>query len=127
MTQPNPAVDLEHLHQYTSGDLALESEIYGLFREQVRIWLRLLVVDGDAEGWAAAAHSLKGSARGLGAHQLAAACEVAEAVILSGTTERAVALEAIRGHVDAVMQFIDKREYQLKIQSLRKPSQASNS
>lgn len=127
MANNQNAIDLQHLNQYTGGDLELEQEIYGLFREQIRIWLRLLTADGDTEAWASAAHSLKGSARGLGAHSLATACEAAEAVIMSGTAERSVAAQEVRAKVDAVLQFIDKRQYKLKIQSLRSSSQAPNS
>ncbi|MCF6293683.1 MAG: hypothetical protein L3J04_09850 [Robiginitomaculum sp.] len=42
MKNNHNAIDLQHLNQYTGGDLELEQEIYGLFKEQVRIWLRLL-------------------------------------------------------------------------------------
>jgi len=127
MKNNHNAIDLQHLNQYTGGDLELEQEIYGLFKEQVRIWLRLLIADGDKEGWASAAHSLKGSARGLGANSLAAACERAEAVIMSGSAERSVAAQDVRDKVDAVLHFINKREYKLRIQSLRSSSQDSNS
>ncbi|PHR59236.1 MAG: phosphotransferase [Robiginitomaculum sp.] len=127
MSASEPAIDLEHLHQYTGDDLNLEKEIYSLFREQVRMWLRMLVADADNEAWSSAAHSLKGSARGLGAHKLAAACETAEAVILSGQAARAVAATEVRTQVDQVTHFIDKRLYKMQIQDLRKPSQASNS
>jgi HPt (histidine-containing phosphotransfer) domain-containing protein len=127
MNQSPNAIDLEHLHRYTGDNVALEKEIYGLFREQVRMWLKMLVADASSDAWGSAAHSLKGSARGLGAHNLAAACEAAEAVVLSGKPARALAASDVRGEVDAVMAFIDKREYRLQIQELRKPSQAPNS
>ncbi|MBL4595616.1 MAG: Hpt domain-containing protein [Robiginitomaculum sp.] len=120
MSAKQSAIDLKHLHQYTCGDVQMEREIYSLFREQVRVWLKLLIADGDTEGWAAAAHSLKGSARGIGAHQLAAACEAAEAVIRAGTPARSVAAAQVREQVNAVIHFIDKREYKLQIQDLRK-------
>jgi len=127
MSNSQNAIDLEHLQRYTSGDLALEKEIYGLFREQAQIWLKMLVVDADQEGWGAAAHSLKGSARGIGAHGLAAACEAAEALVLSGKAARSVAIDDVRDQVDHVLHFIDRREYKISIQDLRKPSNASNS
>jgi len=127
MSTSQTAVDMKHLHQYTGDDLGLELEIFGLFRQQVQIWLKMLVASADSESWGAAAHSLKGSARGLGAHQLAAACEAAEVVVLSGLTERSLAAEKVRAEVDAVLHFIDRREYNFKIQDLRNSSQASNS
>ncbi len=127
MDKCNVAVDMEHLNQYTNGDLELEQEIFGLFREQIQIWLKMLKVDADNEEWAAAAHSLKGSARGLGAHKLASACEAAEAVVLCGAAQRGVAAANVRQEVDGVLGFIDRREYDLGIQGLRNSSHDSNS
>lgn len=120
-------VDLVYLHKYTSGDAALEREVYALFREQVSMWMKLLKVDSDNQSWGSAAHSIKGSARGLGAHGLASACEAAEAVIASGRTARASAAADVRVHVDAVLAFLAQREYALNIQDLRKPSKDLNS
>lgn len=126
MAERDP-VDLKHLHKYTGGDVALEREIYALFREQVSMWLKLLKSDSDSQSWGSAAHSIKGSARGLGAHGLASACEAAEAVVVSGKTARASAAADVRHQVDQVLAFLAQREYALNIQELRKPSNDLNS
>lgn len=73
-------VDLVHLTRYTLGDRALERETLTLFSNQTGVYLdRLREAAGEKE-WREAAHSLKGSARAVGAWQLAAAAEAAEAI-----------------------------------------------
>lgn len=126
MTKP-PAIDLEHLARYSGGDAALEEEVFSLFRQQVELWVRLLEPNTDMESWAAAAHSLKGSARSIGAHQLASACETAETVSAAGPIQRSVAAQDVRQRADAALQFIDEHLYRLKIQALRKSSKRENS
>lgn len=69
-------LDRAHFHQMTAGDSALQREVAGLFRDQVAGWEAALAEGGD---WRTAAHTLKGSARGIGLAKLAAACEAAEA------------------------------------------------
>lgn len=73
-----PLFDRAHLSRYTDGDSGLESELLGLFRDQAQRCLGLM--DGVAErgAWRAATHTLKGSARGVGAFALADLCEEAE-------------------------------------------------
>ena len=65
------AVDFKHLELYAGGDLALMEEVLGIFREQAAMWVRLLDVAAPAEAWRDAAHTLKGSSRGIGAFALA--------------------------------------------------------
>ena len=71
------AVDFGHLETYAGHDAALVDEVLGLFEQQVASWTRLL--DPMAPGWRDAAHTLKGSALGVGAFQMAQACDAAEA------------------------------------------------
>ncbi len=68
-------LDSAHFHHMTAGDAALQREVAGLFRDQVAGWDAALASGGD---WRAAAHTLKGSARGIGLTKLAATCEAAE-------------------------------------------------
>jgi HPt (histidine-containing phosphotransfer) domain-containing protein len=126
MTTP-PAIDLEHLKRYSGGDLALEAEVFALFRQQTELWMRLLEPDGDEESWASAAHSLKGSARSIGAHALAKACEIAEALGKASITERAIAAQDVRECVTKALEFIDTHTYKMRIQALRASSQRENS
>jgi HPt (histidine-containing phosphotransfer) domain-containing protein len=68
-------LDRAHFDHMTAGDRTLQIEVLGLFRQQVEAWRTGLV---SGEGWRNAAHTLKGSARGIGLNALAAACEVVE-------------------------------------------------
>lgn len=68
-------LDRAHFAHMTAGDRALQIEVLGLFREQVENWRAQLASSGD---WRQAAHTLKGSARGIGLNALASACEAAE-------------------------------------------------
>jgi HPt (histidine-containing phosphotransfer) domain-containing protein len=77
-------IDLVHLARQTMGDRALEVELLALFdRQAAQIAQKLGAQDSDATqdsnaaaGWRAdLAHKLKGSARAIGAHGVAAAAE----------------------------------------------------
>jgi HPt (histidine-containing phosphotransfer) domain-containing protein len=74
------SVDFGHLESYVAGDRAVVREVLSLFSDQARTVLPALdpVVGGNA--WRDAAHSLKGSALGIGAFKLAEACSDAEIV-----------------------------------------------
>jgi HPt (histidine-containing phosphotransfer) domain-containing protein len=77
-TGPTPVFDREHLAQYTSGDAALEAELFGLLKEQAERCLNAMQAATDGNAWRAAAHTLKGASRGVGAFELAEACQRAE-------------------------------------------------
>lgn len=68
-------LDRAHFDHMTGADRALQAEIVGLFRDQVAGWTASCQ---GADGWRAAVHTMKGSARGIGLTELAAACEAAE-------------------------------------------------
>lgn len=74
------AIDFSHLEHYVGGDQAIIREVLDLFRDQARTVLTALDPEGPADQWRNAAHSLKGSALGIGAKALAAACGEAEVV-----------------------------------------------
>jgi HPt (histidine-containing phosphotransfer) domain-containing protein len=67
-------IDQDHLSRMTFGDARLEREVLEIFRRQATIMLSRI---GGAEPAAAAAavHTLKGSARGIGAWRVARAAE----------------------------------------------------
>ncbi len=73
------AVDFAYLDNFCAGDTALIDEVLGLFAEQAQLWGRLLDPEGDGEAWRDGAHSLKGSALGIGAGDAARVCGEAEA------------------------------------------------
>jgi len=70
--------DRAHLNQYTAGDTALEAELVGLLRDQAERCLAAMEAACDPNSWMAAAHTLKGASRGVGAFELGDACQRAE-------------------------------------------------
>ena len=76
-------IDLAHLRQSTFGDARLEREVLGLFEEQLeRLLSQLMKLPPDA---GALAHTLKGSARAIGAFAVAEAASALELTIRDGT------------------------------------------
>jgi hypothetical protein len=70
-------IDRNHLARMTLGDGNLEREILGLFRQQAGMLLVRMASDSP-KVIAGFAHTLTGSARGIGAWQVAAAAEALE-------------------------------------------------
>lgn len=64
-------IDLVHLARATLGDRALEREVLGLFVRQATLQVDRLKAAGDPAAFRAAAHTLKGAALGVGAHDVA--------------------------------------------------------
>ncbi|MEM8645830.1 MAG: Hpt domain-containing protein [Pseudomonadota bacterium] len=79
-TTDHDAIDMEHLLHYTMGDEALAREVLGLFCAQGRIYLEQLSAANDPSERKATAHTLKGSARGVGAHRVAVLAQDLEAL-----------------------------------------------
>jgi HPt (histidine-containing phosphotransfer) domain-containing protein len=77
---PAPPVDLVHLSRYTLGARALQGELLELFRTQSVVYVERLAAARSETEWRDAAHSLKGSARAIGAWRAAAAADRAEAL-----------------------------------------------
>src|SRR5260370_24338281 len=71
------AIDLEHLARMTLGERSLEAEVLTLFERQAAVLLARMRVSAPAAA-AALAHTLKGSARGIGALRVAAAADAVE-------------------------------------------------
>lgn len=100
-------VDLVHLARYTLGDRGLEQEVLGLFVTQARLYLRRLQEATGDKPWRDAAHTLKGSARSIGAWRVAQAAEAAET--LQGAALKAgreQALAAVRAAVEEACAYI---------------------
>lgn len=76
----NRPVDLVHLARYTMGNRSLEREVLTLFHKQCESYLQRLKEAGEDKAWADAAHTIKGSARGIGAWHVAKCAETAEAL-----------------------------------------------
>jgi len=78
--EPVPSADViddDHLRRMTLGDRALEREVLEIFARQAALMLRRIAGAEPALA-AAAAHTLKGSARGIGAWRVALAAEQLE-------------------------------------------------
>ena len=72
--------DQEHLRQYTGGDPALERELVNLFLSHFAPVRTQLDAARSAQEWKFAAHSLKGSARSIGAPRIAALADKLESM-----------------------------------------------
>ena len=85
------AIDVQHLGRMTLGEAALETEVLALFAAQSRDLVgRLAAFPADA---AALAHTLKGSARAIGAFRVADAALGLEAAMKNnGDVQGAIAL-----------------------------------
>lgn len=100
-------VDLTHLRRFTHGDAGLEAEILTLFSDQLPITIRALKDATSPKDWNIAAHTLKGSARAVGAWSLANAAEEAENLTqFSNVLERAVIVSKIEQVAKATRRYI---------------------
>ena len=114
-------IDFDHLNQYVGGDADLTREIFGLFRNQVEMWGKGLQADAEDEIWASVTHSLKGSARAVGAMSLAEACEKAESLVGDDRRPgaREVAVQNLEHRISQVLSEIARWEYQDDMRQLR--------
>jgi HPt (histidine-containing phosphotransfer) domain-containing protein len=70
------AVDFDYLETFAAGDLTVVRDVLGLFVEQAKDWeIGLVRADDD---WRDLVHTIKGTARGVGAHELGDVAERAE-------------------------------------------------
>ncbi|MGO9397034.1 MAG: Hpt domain-containing protein [Xanthobacteraceae bacterium] len=91
--QTSMTIDHVHLERMTLGDRSLEREVLEIFARQTAMTLERIVGAGPARA-AAAAHTLKGSARGIGAWRVAQAAERLEQAA-AGEGDEAAMMAAI--------------------------------
>ena len=108
------AVDFSVLDRATGGDDVVSEEILGLFVEQAEVWAPLLDIRED--GWRDAVHTLRGTAAGIGAAQLAEACATAEA---AEKTDAPPLLERVRDALDAALADVAAWRHELMLRSLK--------
>jgi HPt (histidine-containing phosphotransfer) domain-containing protein len=102
------AIDLDHLQRMTLGDVGLRREVLAMFLRQTNELLVTLAA-GPGDG-AALAHTLKGSARAIGAFGVAVAVEAFEAAIRNGIdpapalAEVEVAVARARALIEAILE-----------------------
>ncbi|MDO9382913.1 MAG: Hpt domain-containing protein [Hyphomicrobiaceae bacterium] len=99
-------VDLEHLRRFTMGDPDLEQEILGLFADNAPKTLASLADAATAKEWLAAAHSLKGSARAIGAHAVADLAAAAEKTYPEHDVVRREQLAAVHAAIEVARDYI---------------------
>ena len=92
-------IDLVHLARQTLGDRALEREVLDLFVTQMRVLLDQLGTSSDQKRRMDLAHTLKGSARSVGAWQVAAQAETCETMIAASDASWRSALDALAGTI----------------------------
>ena len=98
------AIDLDHLRLYTAGDPSLEGEVLGLFEAQAGLLLNALDPRAGDHAWRDAAHTLKGSARGIGAWRVANCAEFCETLVGSDqVSAREAALGPLRREIEAAL------------------------
>ncbi|HWG06265.1 MAG TPA: Hpt domain-containing protein [Beijerinckiaceae bacterium] len=91
---PKPTIDLVHLSRQSLGDRSLEIELLTLFERQAeQVAERLAAPSGNGERrWRHdLAHTLKGSAQAVGAAKVAAAAQIYEEALYSGSEAAATA------------------------------------
>jgi HPt (histidine-containing phosphotransfer) domain-containing protein len=97
-------IDIAHLKRMTLGDAGLQREVLAMFAGQaVDLIGALAALPADAAGLA---HTLNGSARAIGAFQVADAAEAFEAAMRDGG-EPSEALTALRHAVAQARSAID--------------------
>ena len=95
------AIDLDHLARMTLGERTLEREVLTLFDRQASILLARMR-DAVPAAMAAFAHTLKGSARGIGAWRVAEAADAVEATAREAPGEPDGSLQRLVAAVDEV-------------------------
>jgi hypothetical protein len=100
-------IDLVHLARHTLGDRSLEREVLRLFQRQSMLLVERLRRTGAGTAWCEAAHTMTGSARGIGAWRVARAAEEAERIGRADcATTRFEALSVLEVEVTAANAYI---------------------
>lgn len=92
-------IDRDHLSRMTLGERELEREVLMLFDRQADL-LMARMRRGEQSVAAAAAHTLKGSARGIGAWRVASAAEALELAAPGAPSTFKSALSTLGSAVD---------------------------
>ena len=117
--QPSPlpgaaaqVIDTQHLFRMTLGELSLQREVLALFDRQADILLPRIRRGAPAVA-AASAHTLKGSALGIGAFKVARAaeavehargCELRGAAVAAAIDTLAAVLEEAKAEIARLLQ-----------------------
>lgn len=109
----SPAIDFAHLTRQTMGDSSLANELLALFDPQLARLANIIASNEPFQVRSDAAHTLKGSARSMGAWHLADTAEAIEKVL--GVPEKAsdlaLLLENLDRNIRQVKQAIQERSF----------------
>ena len=98
------AVDFDYLEGFAAGDMQVVTEVLALFREHAEGWQRRL--ESPGEGWRDLVHTMKGSARGIGATRLGDVCDRAERGDASMAPEVGAALADVLADIEGYLSRI---------------------
>ena len=105
---PGRPVDLVHLARCTLGNTFLEREVLALFHTQSDIYLKRLETADHERAWQDAAHTIRDSARHIGAWRVAKSAENAEALCGNALASlRNAALRVLQRDVGEANGYID--------------------
>lgn len=97
---PEPALDVAHLSRMTLGDRGLEREVLQLFDRQTEMLIARMR-EAPAAVLISCAHTLKGSARNIGAWSVAHAAERVEQTAADAPASQAAMLQLVVAIKDA--------------------------
>ena len=104
-------IDREHLAQYTLGCQELERELLALFAEQAPNYVDQMRTAADQTAWKNAAHSLKGSARAIGATVVGMEAERLERLDYArDKSERLSLMRVLEDAMETVVHHIEARD-----------------
>ena len=118
---PDTEIDFDHLNQYVGGDVSLTQEVFNLFKNQVDMLEASLDPGADDDVWEGVVHSLKGTARAVGAVRLGDICQKAEQLIGGNNRPgaRSVAVANIESRIALVSIDIQRWEYKQTLARMR--------
>lgn len=101
-------IDLVHLARYTLGNRTSEHEVLELFRTQSKLYLQRLREAVSEGAWRDAAHTIKDSARGIGAWRVAEVAETAETLDHDDlAAKQGQVMEALSAQIDETNGYIE--------------------
>jgi HPt (histidine-containing phosphotransfer) domain-containing protein len=103
--QGGAAIDRGHLARMTFGDRSLEREVLQLFDRQATILIARIRA-GNPAAVASLAHTLKGSAAGIGAGAVARSADAAELAAGGPPSECSLAIDRLAAAVDEARALI---------------------
>ncbi|MGE0025241.1 MAG: Hpt domain-containing protein [Hyphomicrobium sp.] len=102
-------IDRAHLGRYTLGSPLLEREILGLFLAQLPLSIEQLRFAATDREWQIAAHTIKGSAKAVGAAEIAVlALEAEQTSGIADEEERDRLLARLESAFETVQSYVDE-------------------